>query len=78
MTSAAPSPPIELVKLQALVGFAEKRVARAMQRCASADHEATEAGVALSAANARLAAWLAANPDDQLGLFQPTTSGENL
>jgi len=68
----------ERARLEALVTFAEKRAIRALARWQSADIEASEASAARTAAQGRLAAWLAANPDDQLGLFETTLTGEDL
>lgn len=75
--SAAPKPPAERVRLETLVGLAQKRVARAADRQTGANREVTDAFDALEAANANLAAWKAANPDPQLSLAGIITEGDD-
>ena len=67
MTDADISP--DLVRLNAAISFAEKRIVRAAEKRRLADNEMTDALGGLDAARARRNAWLEANPQPQIEMF---------
>lgn len=61
-----PTPPHpERVRLESLIGIAEKRVVRAAEKCRAAERELDDALNALDTATENLRWWIAANPDPQ-------------
>ncbi|MEG8223499.1 hypothetical protein OSJ57_23280 [Sphingomonas sp. HH69] len=55
----------ERVRLESLIGIAEKRAGRAAEKRRAAEREVDEALDALDAASRNLRQWIAANPDPQ-------------
>ncbi|WP_374412707.1 hypothetical protein [Novosphingobium colocasiae] len=60
---------ISLIHHDELVRLAQRRVERAVARVACANREDREASAALIAALTARDDWLAANPDDQMEMF---------
>lgn len=61
-----PTPPHpERVRLESLIGIAEKRAGRAAEKRRSAEREVDDALDALETASRNLRQWIAANPDPQ-------------
>lgn len=64
--SIEPSPQHpERVRLESLIGIAEKRAGRAAEKRRSAEREVDDALDALDTASRNLRQWIAANPDPQ-------------
>ncbi|MDR6851067.1 hypothetical protein J2Y54_000560 [Sphingomonas sp. BE123] len=53
------------LRLEELVGFARRRLARATSKHVAAQREVAAAALQLEQAHASLAAWVKANPDPQ-------------